>query len=104
MSIKTIVIAVIIMLAISCKKEDSAPIPIAGFFVETLSCSNGLCEVSLYDDSENAVSWDWRVQNQNVSNLENCTISLVQGVVYEVKLVVKNSDGVEAVKIKNVPI
>jgi|GEM_PF-2937116 len=92
------------VIAFSCKKEENAPLPIAGFFVEIVGCNGGICDVNFYDDSENAVSWTWSIENETVSNLKNYTVSLVQGVEYEVRLKAINSDGIEAVKIKNITI
>jgi len=92
------------IIAFSCKKEEKAPLPIAGFFVEIGGCNDGVCDVNFYDDSENAVSWVWSIENETVSNLKNCTISLVQGVEYKVRLKATNSDGIEVVKIKNIAI
>jgi len=104
MLIKRAYISLLMMIAFSCKKEEIAPLPIVGFFVEITECTNGVCNVDFYDDSENVIGWKWSVGNETVSNLKNCTVSLVQGVVYKVRLKAINSDGVEGVKIKNVTI
>ena len=88
----------------SCKKEKKAPLPIADFFVEVVSCNDSICSLKLYDNSQNAVGWEWRVDGKTLSSLENFTTELPVGGVYKIVLKVKNLDNIEDVKTKTVSI
>ena len=88
----------------SCEKENEAPLPIAGFFIEVLSCNDSICNVKFYDNSENAVNWEWSIENEVVSDLENFTIDLPRNIAFQAELKVKNSDNVEDVKVKKISI
>ncbi len=100
MSIRIISISILLIIQFSCKKEKNSPLPKANFFVEILDCAGGECDVKLFDNSENAVSWEWKVEGEIVSVLKNYLISLSAGESYSVQLKVNNSDGIEAVKVK----
>lgn len=104
MSIRIIFVFTLIGVLLSCKKEVEAPLPIADFFVEVLSCNDSVCSVNLYDNSENATRWEWSIENEIISDLKNVTVDLTSNNGYEVELKVKNSDNVEDVKVKFVSI
>jgi len=101
MSIKSIYVIVVVIVFLSCKKEEKAPSPIANFFVEIKNCDEGLCEVNFYDTSENAKSWDWSISGE-VATTKNVVVNLIEGNTYIVVLKVKNNDGLEAVKSKKI--
>ncbi len=103
MVMKVISVCIVLFVLLSCKKEE-APLAEANFFVNVKQCSATVCQVNLYDSSSNAVSWNWFVDNEAVSADKNCTISLVQGHTYSLKLIVENSDGNENLKVKNINI
>jgi hypothetical protein len=104
MSIRIVFVITLMIVSFSCKKEEEAPLPIADFFIEIGSCNDSICNVKLYDNSENVVSWEWSIGNEVVSDLENFTIDLVTNNGCQVKLKVKNSDNVEDVKVKAISI
>jgi len=104
MSIKTVFISIVLVISMSCKKTENAPLPIADFFVEILTCNSGVCEVKLVDNSKNSVSWEWKIEGEVHCSSNNCLVSLMNGQNYTVELKVNNSDGVEAVKVKTISI
>jgi PKD repeat protein len=89
---------------LSCKKEKEAPLPIADFFVEVVLCNDSICSLKLYDNSQNAVGWEWVVDDKTVSSLKNFTIELPAGGVYKIVLKAKNLDNIEDAKTKTVSI
>jgi len=86
---------------ISCKKEPPAPLPFADFLVNNNGCV-APCKLYFYDNSLNAVKWEWNFGNgfnsfsKNDSNQYN-----LQGF-YDVFLKVWNSDDVADSVIKTI--
>jgi len=104
MSVKLIILLSVTFVFCSCKKEEKAPLPSADFFVEIYACSDSICVVKFYDNSENSVTWGWKIDDENVSSLQHFSINLDSGAVYKIELTVKNSDGIVDSKIKNISI
>lgn len=83
----------IVLLFFGCKEENPAPLPFADFHVESNGCLSP-CWVKFYDNSLNAVSWEWNFGNGFNSTTQNDSMLYNTFGFYQVKLIVKNSDGV----------
>ena len=77
----------------SCKKEQPAPAAIANFFVGNNACVSP-CWVYFYDQSANAVQWEWDFGNNFNSTTQNDSMLYNTTGFYDVELMVWNSDGV----------
>ena len=77
----------------SCKKEDPAPLPFADFQVEN-SGAHSPCWLYFYDNSQNAVEWEWYFGNGFNSTTQNDSSYYTAFGFYDVTLRVKNIDGV----------
>ena len=104
MSIRFTFIIGIIITILACKKEKEAPLPIADFFVEVLNCTNDTCTVKFYDNSKNAITWIWNFGNGKTSFKENATTKFQINKKHTIQLKIKNIDGIDAMKIKDVNI
>lgn len=94
----------LLSLILSCKKEESAPLPIANFYAEVKNCINDTCVVYFYDNSTNNIDWSWDFGNGKQSTQANDSTIYYQLGNYEVTLKVKNIDGVVSSKVKTVQI
>lgn len=81
------------LIFVSCKKEEPAPLPFADFFVENSACTSP-CWVKFYDQSLNAVEWEWNFGNNFYSSSQNDSNYYTEFGIYKVRLKVKNADGV----------
>ena len=88
-----IVMALICLAASSCK-EPPAPLPTANFFVEGSGCSSS-CKVYFYDQSLNAVKWQWDFGNGIISNNQDDSTLYTSSGFYTVRLYVWNTDNVK---------
>lgn len=77
-----------------CNNEPDAPKPIANFYVDNAGCSAD-CWVYFYDQSKNAVAWEWDFGNGIFSNNQNDSITYGNPGLYNVTLKVYNADNVE---------
>ena len=90
----------LIGLSLSCKKKEVLPLPAASFYAEVKNCQNDTCIVFFYDNSTNAVSRFWNFGNGKTSIQISDSAAYIKNSAYNVKLTVKNSDGVTAEKTK----
>ena len=77
----------------ACKKEPSAPLPVANFFVDNAYCTTP-CFVHCYDQSYNAVSWKWYFGNTLTSDQQNDSIQYHALGFYTISFTVNDSDNV----------
>ena len=92
------------MLTLSaCKKDPPAPLPLADFFVENSGCTAS-CKLYFYDQSDNAVKWNWKFGNGVTSNNANDSTTYHISGTYEVWLYVWNKDDVIDSVRKNITI
>lgn len=82
------------LIAFSCKKEEPAPLPFADFLVEN-NASAAPSWLYFYDNSVNAVEWEWDFGNNFYSTSQNDSMLYSNQGNYYVKLIVRNTDGVE---------
>ena len=75
----------------SCKKEKPAPLPFADFFVSNSGCVSP-CWVHFYDNSTNAVKWEWNFGNGFNSTTQNDSMLYDETGLYDVELKVWNID------------
>ncbi len=81
-------------LTLSCKKEPPpAPLPFADFFVSNNGCL-APCWIYFYDNSQNAVKWEWDFGNNFNSTTQNDSMLYQNQGFYDVTLRIENSDGV----------
>ncbi|MBI3133150.1 MAG: PKD domain-containing protein [Bacteroidetes bacterium] len=83
----------IAVVTFSCKKEDPAPLPFADFQSDNNGCISP-CWMHFYDNSQNAVEWEWYFGNGFNSTTQNDSAYYTSFGFYDVTLWVKNSDGV----------
>ena len=87
---------------LSCKKEESTPLPQANFYAEVKSCTNDTCVVYFFDNSVNAVYWNWDFGNGKQSTKPNDSAIYSNLGNYIVTLKVSNLDAVEDTKVKSI--
>lgn len=83
----------IFILTFACKKETPAPLPFADFHASNGGCVSP-CWVYFYDNSLNAVEWEWNFGNNYNSTTQNDSMLYQTTGLYDVSLRVKNADGV----------
>ena len=84
----------IIAVLFSCKEKPApAPEPFADFLVSNSGCISP-CWVYFYDNSLNAISWEWDFGNAFNSYSQNDSMLYTAFGFYDVKLIIKNSDGI----------
>lgn len=83
-----------LLVVFSCKKKNEAPLPVANFFVENNGCT-APCTLLVFDKSANAVSWNWSFGNGESASRANDTALYKTAGNYQIRLIVKNRDGIE---------
>lgn len=86
------IIALLALVSFSCKKKETAPLPIANFYVENNGCQED-CDVIFFDQSTNASSLFWDFGNGITSVKAIDTILYDTSGVFEVWLYATNQDG-----------
>ncbi|MBL7897305.1 MAG: PKD domain-containing protein [Crocinitomicaceae bacterium] len=82
------------LLTSSCKEEPPpAPLPFADFLVSNNGCL-APCWIYFYDNSQNAVKWEWDFGNNFNSTTQNDSMLYQSQGYYDVSLRIENSDGV----------
>ena len=79
---------------VSCKKEAPAPLPTADFYVANNGCSSP-CYLYFYNQSLNAIKYQWDFDNLTGSTSENDSSLYFTTGLYNVKLSVWNADDVK---------
>lgn len=87
-----ILVVVILFVAIACKKEQPAPLPVANFYVSNNGCI-APCKLYFFDQSKNVTSWEWDFGNGFNSLLQNDSSHYNLQGFYDVTLHVWNIDG-----------
>ncbi len=80
------------LLTVSCK-DDPAPLAVADFYVDGDGCASS-CKVLFFDQSLNAVKWQWTFGNGITSNNQHDSTTYTSNNIYSVQLIVWNSDDV----------
>ena len=82
------------LLLFSCKeKEPPAPLPFADFHVSNNGCI-APCWLYFFDNSQNAVKWEWNFGNGFNSTTQNDSMLYNNLGYYNVTLWIENADGV----------
>ncbi|MCG8578088.1 MAG: PKD domain-containing protein [Flavobacteriales bacterium] len=91
------------LLLLSSCKDDPAPLANADFYADGDGCTAS-CKVHFYDQSKNAVKWQWSFGNGFSSTKPNDSTAYANGGVYNVKLIVWNKDDVADSILKTITI
>lgn len=86
----------------SCQKETVDPAPEADFYVQKMAQMNDSVVAYFYDDSYNAVSWQWNFNNGLTSVFKNDSSKFAVGQTYLIQLKVFNESGLESEKQKSI--
>lgn len=78
-------------LLVACNDEPPAPLPVANFFVDNNNCL-GPCYVYFYDQSLNAVKWEYDFDNGFTSEVADDSSQYYLQNTYTIKLKVWNED------------
>jgi PKD repeat protein len=79
---------------LGCESEPPAPLPTANFYVDNAGCLTS-CYVYFYDQSINAVRWEWSFGNTLSSDQPDDSTQYHNPGFYDVTLKVWNADNVE---------
>jgi len=82
-----------VMILTACKKEAPAPLPKANFLVQNSNCFSP-CYTYFFDQSQNAVKWNWDFDNATFSNNPDDSALYFNTGIYTVTLTVWNADDV----------
>lgn len=88
----SLLVFIFIICLSACKKEQPAPLAVANFYVSNNGCI-APCKLHFFDQSKNAVSWEWDFDNGFNSLLQNDSSQYNLQGYYDVKLSVWNIDG-----------
>lgn len=94
MQLKSLGILLGLTIVIGCKKDPPAPLPTANFYVENNGCTSP-CALYFYDDSQNAVKWNWNFGNGVTSSNQNDSITFGVSGTYETWLEIWNADDIK---------
>ena len=91
--LKTLHIFACFGLLAACNNEPDAPKPIANFYVDNAGCSAD-CWVYFFDQSKNAVAWEWDFGNGIFSANQHDSVTYANSGSYNVTLKIYNADNV----------
>ncbi|WP_084274490.1 PKD domain-containing protein [Crocinitomix catalasitica] len=99
----SISITLFVITFVACKKDIPAPLANADFYVENNNC-NAPCTLYFYNQSAHAIKWRWDFGNSKQSSKENPSINYASGGLFDVELVVWNSDDISDTIVKSIKV